>query len=147
MRKWYYILSLMLLWSCANNTSKEMAPAIEAEADLVEGSIMTTEDAYLQLAKQRIQDQLDRARLEAQHPDFSVKLKERIFTETLSADASLEELQIISQETVADTTFLVLKAVFKDATIRTTDTLNAKIISKTVALDGEVFRTSSIVFE
>ncbi len=144
MKKFICSIALLLVFGCANNASKESTTQTINEQDTLEEKILITkEDAYTILIKQKLQDYLDKNRLTKTHPGFKTK------EEAQEALFSVEETQVNEIELIfpftysSDSTKTIKTKVIFQSTI---DTILTHIKVYETEINEEKITTTKISF-
>ncbi len=141
----YIICIIILFASCAKNASKELnREALKAPELLEENTIITIEDAYKVLVKQKLQEQLDKKELAQTYPDFATVIHEDILFSNID-ESVIKEIHFITPFiTVSDSLQTVkTQVVFESKT----DTLITKIKTSEIYVEGEKLKTHKVSFE
>ncbi|WP_299215628.1 hypothetical protein [uncultured Aquimarina sp.] len=148
MKQFVYLIILLLIIGCANNSYKMMeAESVTDEAISVEEktSFDALEDAYSVLITEKLQDYLDKQILVKQHPEFKSKEKDvKLFN---SKDVKeIQQINFIEQpEVLSDSITKIITQVHFNNT--ETDTIVSYIKTSSTMIDGVKFKTSKAVFE
>ncbi len=140
-----YLLICSLLLGCADNASKEQDTMKLESSSAVEeeNSMVSEEEAYTILAKQKLKELIDKKELAAAHPQFSIDSNTE-FTITEIEDTLIKNLQFIEPfKTLSDSVkYAKTKVIFPSKI----DTLLTFITTSTINIDGETFKTTKISF-
>ncbi|WP_035084952.1 hypothetical protein [Aquimarina latercula] len=148
MKQFVYILLLIVITSCANNSHKSMESVNVEETDIYteeETTSTSLEDAYTILVKEKLQDYIDKQALIKNHPEFKIK-KDTIYLLGLENQAEIQQIKFLEQpEILSDSiTKIITEIHFTNKKI---DTIISYITTSTTIIDGMQFKTSKANFE
>ncbi|WP_281988824.1 hypothetical protein [Aquimarina aggregata] len=143
MKQFVLIIVILVTSGCANNSSKEL-DNLAPNADITEKEvILSEEDAYSILIKQKLQEHIDKHIIAQNHPSFSIeKENEYLFSEQrkLIKDVDLvSPLKMISDSIKVTKT----KVVFNSGI----DTIYTYIKTSQTIVDGKLLKTVKLRFE
>ncbi|MFD2564918.1 hypothetical protein [Aquimarina rubra] len=148
MKQFVYLIVLLIITSCANNSFKNMeAPEISEDNFFTEdeASFATLEDAYVVLVSEKLQDYLDKQILVNQHPEFIAKEDTPVLFTTKKAK-EIRQVKFIGQpEILSDSITKIITQVHFGNT--QTDTIISYITTSETLIDGVRFKTSKATFE
>ncbi|WP_299246855.1 hypothetical protein [uncultured Aquimarina sp.] len=148
MKQFAYLIVVLLITGCANNSYKMMeveSVAVEDISTEEEIPFASLEDAYSVLITEKLQDHLDKQILIKQHPKFKDKEEDiKLFS---SKDVKeIQQIKFIGQAKVlSDSITKIITQVHFGNT--ETDTIVSYIKTSTTLIDGVKFKTSKATFE
>ncbi len=148
MKQFVYILLLIVITSCANNSHKSMEPVNAGEADIYieeEASPTSLEDAYIILVEEKLQDHIDKQILIKNHPEFKIE-KDTTSSLGLENQEKIQQIKFLEQpEILSDSvTKIITEIHFAN---KKSDTIISYITTSTTIIDGVQFKTSKANFE
>ncbi|MBQ4821536.1 hypothetical protein [Aquimarina sp. MMG016] len=151
MKQFVSVIILCILFGCANNASKEMDTTniLEANGIKKEEEIISKEDAYALLIKEKLQEQIDKKNLTKNHPNFDIDLDDNksFFNKLASGVKSVKLIEPI--ETISDSVKSIKTEVVFGTEIDSmiSDTIVARIKTSTIEIDGESLNATQISFD
>ncbi|MDY8134514.1 hypothetical protein [Aquimarina sp. 2201CG5-10] len=145
MRQFVYILILLFVIGCSNNTSKDFnLKESETVSTAEENIAISEEDAYILLITQKLEEELDKKLLIKEHPDFTIKTSGSI-SETIEGVSVLQKIELIdSFKKISDSVKIAKTKVVFDTK---TDTILTYIKTSKVEIDGEIINTIKVSFD
>jgi hypothetical protein len=162
MKKIVYIIIIFLIVSCKNETKNKSFEVYDIEPvgiedydDSFEFSIIKSFN-YEKLINLKLQDYFDLKVLEQQHPEFKDAIKKQLYAlsnddidvSNFSTKITIENIRQIGKPIIVSDSVQKLKLHFDIVTEqnKTTDSIIATIINKSVVIDNEKRLSTKIIF-
>lgn len=120
---------------------------IESTESVMNEAELSKDDAQFFLVKQRLQEQLDIAKLKSDHPDFDTQLLNTNLFADITKSTEIEVVRVLKSSVAGDSTFLNIALQFKNNNKKQNDTIVATIVSMKAEIEGEEIMTKKVIFK
>jgi len=145
MRKWFGIMGLVFLCSCAGEYRHEM-PNRSTDA-MTETVSVSENEQYTLLLTNKLQETLELTQLKLAHPEFDVSIQDSLFfADNRKKYTEIATVEVVERSAIDTYDLVKIAVVFKKGNTEQRDTLTAKITSKELSLGDETVVTRTIEF-